>query len=301
MIAKRWQNMTKRQPALPWLLGSGVASLGVLIAIVSSAMGAPLVTATDITMALRWLKFLLQGVGFVALAVGAGLMTAVIVLPIRNRLLARKWHRDNPKVARVAQQEEPEALKIKLWQPRRAASDSATIPQVAPIDHSGVWATEREHRLMLKGLEGLCTRYLEGERPNGAEAMLKSLEALLARLTSAPIPMVAAAPEEGEGQRALTYEAVLALLAAGNVGIKHGREIVRKHGGRVGRDYSQLQEILSLLPSPIGRSVSKSSDFTVVNHEHERESGPVNVPHKSVNHKQAMSRTPPRRKRRRNA
>lgn len=89
---------------------------------------------------------------------------------------------------------------------------------------------------------------------------LRVEHALLQARQSIPEPTV-------EPERELTYRAVVALLRAGNVGIKEAIRIVRDNGGMVGRKgYSELSDLLPLL-SPIASVSPVSSDSQTVNCE----------------------------------
>jgi hypothetical protein len=93
-----------------------------------------------------------------------------------------------------------------------------------------------------------------------------------------------------EPERALTYRAVIALLRAGNVGIKYGKEMVRANGGVVGRDDSELKALLALLPSPTDAGSPIHAQKQAVNREPEGVNQPVN--------RRAMGRSQPRKGRR---
>lgn len=96
-----------------------------------------------------------------------------------------------------------------------------------------------------------------------------------------------------EPERELTYQAVAALLKAGNVGIKEGIRIVRENGGVVGRKgYDELRDLLALLPSPIVQKNPDSRNLQAVN----RESDTKTVVREPVN-RPAMGRSQPRRRR----
>lgn len=302
---KMWTRAVRRQPNLPIGVATAVVSLLLLAGIVASAMGQPLVTGQELLSAWGIAQMIAGAMLLLLVGVLSFWFIVVVIVPIRDSALSRRWE----------QKQEVAGDAIKL--PRTAATQEqpATHSTERPIIYNNPAnnlalraaqskASNLEVLLdsIAAGLSELCYQATGQEESDAVRAIAvlqvswrelvetkRELEAQLSEeMLEAPQERATASPRGATG---LTYESVLALVKAGNVGIKRAQGMVREQGGVVGRDdYHKLQEILSWLPSPTDQGRV---------HEHEKQTvypvnRGVNVPRKP----QAMGRSQPRKGRR---
>lgn len=194
-----------------------------------------------------------------------GLLLYVFVVPYINKVRDREWERKQESATEHQQ---------------------AASPNERPIIYNGpsnalALKSERAKRENLQllldsisdGLSSLCYQVTGQQEPDAVRAikvlgdawreMRETMRELDAQLSEVPQEPATASLR---GATWLTYESVLALVKAGNVGIKKAQMIARENGGVVGRDdYQRLQEILAYLPSPIDQGGAYESRKQAVN------------------------------------
>lgn len=199
-----------------------------------------------------------------------GLLLYVFVVPLVNKIRDMEWERQQESATEQHQVAAPPSERPIIVQHSgsnlalRAAQTKASNLQTLLDSISNE-------------LSQLCYQVTGQQEPDAVRAikvlgdswreMLETMRGLDAQLSEGPRET----PQEPTGGAPrgatwLTYESVLALVKAGNVGIKKAQGMVREHGGVVGRDdYQRLQKILSYLPSPIEERGTGSHEIQAVN------------------------------------
>lgn len=246
------------------------------------------------TIDLSWLAPIFSTIATVTAWTGglflSALLLYVFIVPLVNKIRNMEWERRQESATQ-----------------QQVAASPSERPII--VQHSGsnlALKAERAKRKNLElllesignGLSQLCYQVTGQQEPDAVRAIkvlgeawremretMRELDAQLSEVSSkAPHEPATASPR---GATWLTYESVLALVKAGNVGIKKAQGMVRSNGGVVGRDdYQRLQEILAYLHSPTDGNGAHESGKQAVNLVNQR----VNVTRKP----QAMGRSQPR-------
>lgn len=193
-----------------WVVG--IPALAFVVAVVGHQTGEPLVVL-DFSWINNLINPYVRGAVFLlkaALVTGAVLVTGVIVYAIAIPFRDRLIAKGHAKTQSVRAPETQEPVQHR----HIILNTPSAKPEV-------VLRLTRERDDMQRELQALRVEY-----------------ALLQACQSAPEP-----------ERELSYQAVRALLLAGNVGIKEAIKVVRANNGTVGqKSYQALKDLLPLLP-----------------------------------------------------